>query len=473
MNKGNNLEKNKINFLSKIYKNKEKKEKLKKEKEEIRAWQLKNYGKYYSKPKVIYLSFIGFFLGVAEYKIINLSKSSTTKILKEDENILDDLQNQIIEIKEDVKKESKPARLIINKEKLITINNNIIEVETKYKNIEKDEKIIPINGTLSEKNTKKIDNLKKINEEEIINTNKKINYQKEHFINVSVKKDKKTKTTKDKINKKEREVVLDVLLSMSVDSIVKKIEDEKDILVLEDYIVKLDDYENQTKKVKNIDKIKNTKKIAIKKIELIEESNKKVRTEDDLAEILLMETLVYNQLKKQSKEVKKLKEKIQNLEPVAKQKNIVLKLTNFISKGIKLAFSLFPVVFFKNRKIGLLTSSILINNNIRNMRNSINEVEMPYIEVSKITRGLKKAEDELQYTNTVCYDSKEQLSKLKEECIENLDEYSLDIINEIDKLDKMISSRIEELEKTNKNIKENKEKLNEKVKIKKIEKVTN
>lgn len=470
MNKGNNLEKNKISFLAKIYKNKEKKAKKKKQQEEIRAWQLRNYGKYYSKPKVICLSIVGLFLAAAESKLINLSKTSTTKVLKEDENKLNNVYEQVQDIKEEVKKETKPARLIINKEKLININSNVTEVEEKYKEVKQEEKVIPINGTLFEKNNKKINSLKEITKEEIIKTNKKITYQKEHFINVSVKKDKKTRTTKDKINKKEREVVLDVLLSMSVDNIVKKIEQEKDINVLEDHIVKLDEYENQTDKQKNIDKIKNTKKIAIKKIELIEESTKKIRSEDDLAEILLMETLVYNQLIKQNKEVKKLKEKIESLEAVVKQKTIVDKLTNFISKGIKLAFSLFPVVFFKNRKIGLLTSSILINNNIRNMRNSVNEVEMPYIEVSKISRGLKKAEDELEYAKTVCYDSKNQLNNLKKECKEQLYENGQIIINEIDKLDKMISSRIAELEKTNNLVKETKEKVTEKAKVKKLEK---
>lgn len=571
-----------------IRKNKQKKEEEKRKKEEIRLWQLNNYGKYYSKPKIVFLTIIGLLFGTLEKSSkkeeIKLEKIETKNILLKDKIEIEKeikkitcLEKEISDIKsENIDDKNKLKKINTIKEKLNNFNDKCSNYQKKYnkeiikkvpkvipelaisyeKNIEKvnelNEKRIIINNSLNEEE-KKIkeqietknnllndelklkDILEKLeNLEKSFDSNEKINVLEEKLFNIETefkvyqeryeffknanpniliiynkikqKIDKikeKIKKLKEKIAEKKGAIKEDVTLDKIEElSKIELNEEEKnnyllDNLTKEESLIvasilneinkkekdtnkKEDNLKNQNNKKQeeqnNISQIKQEEKNDEKqKNKDVKKINKGFRTEEDLAEIRLMETLIYNNLKKQKKEIEKYKKRIEQLDFIHKKRSFFDHILFSIRNISRLVFSLFPLSVFKNKKLGILTSAIFVNNSIRNMRNSVRNIEIPYIEYNKIANLLRKEEKETESAIMICYDSLDQIEEFKKEFLLEVSfedsKEALEILNSVNKLEKMVEARAKELDKAYNNIQNVKEKG--KQKIKKLEDLYN
>lgn len=575
-----------------IRKNKQKKEEEKRKKEEIRIWQLNNYGKYYSKPKIVFLTIIGLILGTFEKSSkkeeIKLEKIETKNILLKDKI---EIEKEIKEVKilekelsninnNKIDEQVQLEKISTVKEKLSSINDKCSNYQKKYnkeiikkvpkvipelaisyeKNIEKvnelNEKRIIINNSLNEEE-KKIkeqietknnllndelklkDILEKLeNLEKSLDSNEKTNVLEEKLFNIETefkvyqeryaffknanpniliiynkikqKIDKikeKIKKLKEKIAEKKDVIKEDIILDKIEEiSKIELNEEEKNKYLLENLskeeaLIVLGILNELEKKEKDINNKKKEDSLNInennkkkkeeqnnsnierdKKEEKTEENQKEVkkikkgfRTEEDLAEIRLMETLIYNNLKKQKKEIEKYKKKIEELDLAHKKRGFFNHIIFSIRNISRLAFSLFPLSVFKNKKLGILTSAIFVNNSIRTMRNSVRNIEIPYIEYNKIANLLRKEEKETESAIMICYDSLDQIEEFKKEFLLEVSyedsKEALEILNSVNKLEKMIEARAKELDKAYNNIQNVKEKG--KQKIKKLEDLYN
>lgn len=452
---------------------KQKKEEEKKKKEEIRIWQLNNYGKYYSKPKVVLLTVVGLFFGLfekkKETKEIKLNKIETKDILiKDDSNIellIEEIKeiekeiNEIKEIKEENIKEVKDKVTSI-KEKTNKINEKTNTYRKTYNNefIRQSPRVIPEVAVLYEKNNKKID----VIEENVTNIKKEVEKKESKILEIETEKKQKEELLETNKLKTVEELEKEKLTEEEINKYLKENMTKEEALIVASILNSVNENKSEEidkKEIKkendNKEKINETEKS--KKEELKKENVQKKekvfkRTENDLAEIRLMETLIYNNLKKQRKEIEKYRKKIEKLDVITKKKGFLSHVMLSIRNVTRLVFSLFPLSLFKNKKLGLLTSAIFVNNSIRNMRNSVNKVTIPYIEYDKIAYTLRKEEKETESAIMICYDSLEQIEKLKEEFLlevgyeksEEIDK----ILKSIGQLEKMVESRAKELDKT-------------------------
>jgi hypothetical protein len=561
-----------------------KKKQKKLEEERIRLYYRQNNLKYYSKPKVIMLTFLGLFLAFFEKKEkeekIDLTQVKTIKIIKKDEQIIDEIiykiertKKRIVTLKE-VKVNKKEIDTILTNTK--TIDSSIAKLEKKYKIKRTDNKVsianvvkvdfirekievakekskevnkiineeikpfVEIKENSVQKEMEKKDEKQKIIEtlnnkhldvgseieiinpvilkEEILESKekvlkvlevdpdkklkdnlkqfdeviKKIIYQEElekklkeikkleelNHNHISIENERKIKKLKEKVEKRIKEIEIlkqrqkqdkkDFEKIMKFKEEISLVKTNKELAIIKE---KINDFifENEkTLSKDNLYKIKEIKAIIIIKSEKIKKNAVK-KTEDELAEIFLMEVFIYNKLKTQKKEVEKFKEKINSLSGPKKRGNFLRGISVFVNRSIKLAFSLFPLYLFKNKTLGFLTSTVLVNNSIRGMRNMMNEKEIPFIEHKIITEKIKQGEEAVERSYDICYDSLEQIDRLKEDFMlevgyENSEEIS-NVMSQMNQLENMVKSRINELVKTNEHLKT----MEKNVKVKRLE----
>lgn len=482
MSKKGYMQNLRMKLLTFFCRKKREREEKKKREEAIRIWQMQNYGKYYSKPKVFFLSVFGLFASLLEPKQstgkeeIHLDRVKTTKRLYKESIRLKELELEVKEVQKTNYEKEKPSILVVKKETLKQKKKEVAQIKKNYEKIDTTsiQKCISENAVLLEENKKTSIKLEKKIDKEIEKVEATLYVQKKNLQNVSLIKEHSKKKVSSKEGVSSNYKVDRVLTKVELDRVEKQIEEEKDFTALSSMLVVLDKIE-QKETSKDVEKrILEDKKIILKKIEEEEKKKKKMkRSENDLAEIVLMETLIYNQIKKQKKEIEKIRKKVDTLNVVEKKKGILSSITQFLRKSIKLAFSLFPFAVFKNKKIGLLTSSILVNNNIRSMRIAVSKKKIPYIEFEKVASRLRKSEEEVEQAKLVCYDSLDQITYLKNEFLyefgyETSPEID-SILKEMNQLENMIKSRTKELENTKQEIA--KVKQDTKQKVKKLENI--
>lgn len=262
---------------------------------------------------------------------------------------------------------------------------------------------------------------------------------------------KEIKKIKAKVHPKENELMKTAVKTVLASTVIAEV------------IQKVEEKEEPKKQKEKPEKKKEEKKKEVQK--------QTKRTEEDLNEILLMETLIYNKIKEQKREIKHFKEKLNSLQQIEKKPYFLRKIMQYVNHAIRLTFSLFPFAIFKNKKIGFLTSAIMVNNNIRSMRNAVGNNQVPYIEFNKIANKIKKSEEELEHAKYICYDSLDQIIHLKNEFLSEMNyETSPEIeavLKQMNTLESMIISRTKELGKTNEQLWQ--VKVSSKQKIKKME----
>lgn len=479
MNKKGYIQKLRMKLLTFFCRKRREKEEKKKRQEAIRIWQMQNYGKFYSKPKVVLFSVFGFLVSAFEGKnakreTIHLDSVKTTKKLRKDSILLKQIEEEVKEEKRDKKEKQKPAVLVVKKEKLKQKKEEATEILEDYQKVDVSslKKCISENAVLLEENKKVSKTVIKQIDEELQVIDKVMDTQKRNLQNVSLVKEDRKKEVSSTKGVSSFAKVDNVLLKVELTEIEEKIKEEKNFTTLSSMLVTLDKMEQKEKDKQVQKRILDDKKAILQKIEKEEKKKKKItRSENDLAEIVLMETLIYNQIKKQKKEIEKIRKRIDTLDVVEKKKGFLGTIMQFLRKSIKLAFSLFPFAIFKNKKIGLLTSSILVNNNIRSMRTAVSKKEVPYIEFEKVASRLRKSEEEVEQAKLVCFDSLDQIMYLKNEFLSEFGYESSSeidaILKEMNQLENMIKSRTKELENTKEEIV--KVKQGAKQKVKKLE----
>ncbi|MDD3341664.1 MAG: hypothetical protein PHN72_05715 [Bacilli bacterium] len=536
MNEKGSIEKKKMTWWKALlYKWKKEKEKKKKEIEQIRIWQMQNYGKYYSKPKVVLLTVLGLFLGLlgtktnTSTKKVELEKPNTYKEIQKDIEIIEEKKFKIVKVKEEIKPSLTPSEIIQKKEIIQTIIEEIKPIKEKYKEVElpRESKVIAQNMVAVENIKELVKETNLLAEETLTKGDTLLSQKKEDLQDLAlVKETTPNKVTKGAISPKENQKVNDLLEKKEYKELKETIEKTNDILLLNECALKLnkllektedpilkEKYLKQLKKIeeklqlqkqeevsivsslltsaaigvaavaskgkksgKEIDKeteIKEHASIGLSPGRQVKEQNgieKQIikRTEDDLAEILFMEALICNSIKRHRREVKKFKKRVEKLKLQEKHKTIMSGIRHYLQRVIRLSFSLFPLSIFKNKKIGFLTSTILVNNNIRNMRNAVSKVEVPYIELDKIAKKIKDAEEEMDYARYICYDSLDQISSLKNEFMEQVG-YSASpeiesVMKQMETLEKMLKARTEQIQKGSEHLQNVKEKQKQKVK---------
>ncbi len=481
MNKKGYIQKLRMKLLTFFCLKKREKEEKKKREEAIRVWQRENYGKYYSKSKVFFLSIFGFLVSAFESKNtkkeeICLDRIQTTKTLRKDSILFKKIEEEVKEEKKVKNEKQKPAVLVVKKEKLKQKKGEVVETLQKYKKVDISSfhKCISLNVVLFEENKTIGKKIVKQIDEEVEKIDNVIDTQKKNLQNVSLVKDEEKKQVTSLKGDSSVAKVDTVLAKVELEQIEKRLEEDKSFTTLSSLLVVLDKMEQKEKNKEVQKRILDDKKVILEKIEKEEKKKKKItRSENDLAEIVLMETLIYNQIKKQKREIEKIRKRVDTLDVVEKKKGFLGTLMQFLRKSIKLAFSLFPFAIFKNKKIGLLTSSILVNNNIRSMRSAVSKKEIPYIEFEKVASRLRKSEEEVEQAKLVCFDSLDQIMYLKNEFLyefgyETSSEIEA-ILKEMNQLENMIKSRTKELENTKEEIV--KVKQGAKQKVKKLESI--
>lgn len=565
-------------------------EKKRKEAEELRIWWMQHGMKPYSKPKVFFLTIWGLFLGLFESKSktvknndLNLKKIKSQEMIKQDEDQLENIIKKVENIERQLQNSLKKQTLREYEEILTREKENVVQLQKKYqvlkpmksdltqniiaslavikmaqvaatktqkileKTTEKKERLdftVPVK--INEKQLKdkipsilvKKENIQNIKIEKVNTPNKKIISKispksslkievlevpinsKRNFTSLTEKQaleklskfemgisneqdletlkelsvdlEKFLKEQKDEnsyievihrgtnIQEKLKEKIINLELTLyqqmlsSIDTIKSsndKIILKKEAEILKNLVSKVDKRTNKVETRKQKKEENRKEPFIVKRKEEKNKDDSNFRSEEELDHILLMETYIYNNIKKQNKELKKFQRQMERLPFLSRKFHLIAGIKNFLGGTIRIAFSLFPLAYMKNKKIGFLTSAILVNNNIRTMRNAINMMSIPYIEYEKLAEMLRKGKDEIKMSKMVCYNSLEQLHFLREEFIlktqDKQNEEILLIIKQMSQLEKMIESRAIELDKNQEKI--SRMQIKNKQKVKKLE----
>ncbi len=206
---------------------------------------------------------------------------------------------------------------------------------------------------------------------------------------------------------------------------------------------------------------------------------KKQKIEEDFLvtekELNILKTSIEENIKEQECDIDELKKLFNQAEIMRKRPTLVTGLHNFLSKTIDIGLSLLPLSLFKNKFVGILGSTIILNNRIRNMRKVIRKEnkDINYITYKTIKESLKHQKSCIKKTQEVLQDSMKQLQDLKQEFIVefyyDMDRYQEtdDIMKEFSSIEYQITSKNWELEEMLETIKNTEEK--EKQKIKSLE----
>ena len=126
-----------------------------------------------------------------------------------------------------------------------------------------------------------------------------------------------------------------------------------------------------------------------------------------------------------------------------KKRTILTSLSNFASTIFNFTISLLPISIFKNKILGTLVSSIMINNSIKTMRKMLN----PNLEINYqlFIDDYIKSKDILYETYELCNDSLFELSLLKQELILFDNNQTKNILLQIELIEKNIQKQIKSL----------------------------
>lgn len=472
-------------FLFLMYKKEQRKklkEMKKKKKLEAKQKQVLATGKYYSKKKVVGLTFLGLFLGIFEPKIkdkkINVEVEIKTleEKLKNDELVMDDIKK--IKILDQMLNENEKNKILSSKK----LNSNYVKrLEIIKENVKKEEvqKIIKENTLKQEqsiiskkKDQSLIDNKEDVNDKSYVKTNKTKNKAFMFYTPIlEVKElnknlDKYTKKIKDLSNKVKQEQSYNNLfdyefeikqLKLKIEEILLKYEALKELpgfKNLDNYIkikdIDLYEIRKNDKKIKEkiglcnetLVQIEEQKKQIITtkqepskeihveqttKNDVKEENKKDIKKEESdnkLIEITLANKIVYDNLIKEQKRVAKLERMLSKISIKKRKPTIFYYTKNMVSSILNLTFSLFPLKLFKNKILGGLVSGIMINNSLRSVKRVLN----PDIEIKYIYYDLEKEiSSTSNYLNCMDYLLNDSLDKINDIKKEILNKYGNDI----------------------------------------------
>lgn len=319
-------------------------------------------------------------------------------IVKEEKRIKKINQN-LQEVKDDIKKTTKKIDSIIIDGKNIDKEKQILDIKKEIDAIEKKIK----ENKISEEDIEKIDKFLLLSNSEEL---KKLKVKAENKINELKKKQetKKVEVKKEKKNKEENA------------SLKKELKNKKQ-------------------------EIKEIKKETKKKID--EES----KGDFESFNKIIIKDIVVN--RKQILGIRK---------SVKTKRGLLTRLKAFSRRTLSLCASLLPMAIFKNKALATLTSAILLNNSIRSMRMANGNEELNYYDHLSI-KNIIREQDELEIKAIKCFDDAfMQINNFKLELEMNFSRYKhtneyREIVMDIQNIEDYITKKQKEHQKEQEKVK--------------------
>ena len=155
-------------------------------------------------------------------------------------------------------------------------------------------------------------------------------------------------------------------------------------------------------------------KILLNHQKEVKEKEKYIVTEKEKG---LISSSLNEDLKHCNEELSKIRNFVNRANPKLRNRAFLNGVSSYVKNMVKLSFSMFPVVLFKNRQIGTLTSCVLINNRIRMARKIVcdEKKELVYMEYNKIENQIVSKINCYVTIKNVLENSLDQLDKLQDE----------------------------------------------------------
>ena len=227
----------------------------------------------------------------------------------------------------------------------------------------------------------------------------------------------------------------------------------------------------------NIDKNKKEKpKTTIDNVLKREEKKNKPKIEEEKKElkeqfddVYLANKMIINNIIEERRIIQKISRKIGSQTPVVRKRTVFTYAKRFTGSILNFGFSLLPFRYFRNRRLGTLVSSIMLNNSLRTTRKilTINSYQENYLLYNSIINEIKTNEDYISKTYDVCLNSLSQIQNIKEYLNVNYSmsmEYDAELLEfnrQLDSLSNTLLGQINSLQNISNNYKD----LHQKVKV--------
>ena len=194
---------------------------------------------------------------------------------------------------------------------------------------------------------------------------------------------------------------------------------------------------------------------------------KQTISKEEMLDYVMMSKMIDENIKKNKEKVESLKKEMQAIEPMLQKQKFLGKLKILANGFTKSMLSLLPIKLFKNKTIGILTSSVLINNSIRSMRNTMRREEyyLEYLNYERVNNKITSTISDMDKIYYICEDSLEQISNFRRELLSKYEmNEDLDIIlNEISSIEINVMKKMNSLENAKQNISKTGEEVKQKI----------
>ena len=199
----------------------------------------------------------------------------------------------------------------------------------------------------------------------------------------------------------------------------------------------------------------------------IEEEKKELKEQFD--DVYLANKMIINNIIEERRIIQKISRKIGSQTPVVRKRTVFTYAKRFTGSILNFGFSLLPFRYFRNRRLGTLVSSIMLNNSLRTTRKilTINTYQENYLLYNSIINEIKTNEDYISKTYDVCLNSLSQIQNIKEYLNVNYSmsmEYDAELLEfnrQLDSLSNTLLGQINSLQNISNNYKD----LHQKVKV--------
>ena len=367
------------------------------------------------------------------------------------------------EIYIDCEEELEEAKYIIT-EKIKKFENrleeNIVRVKIKENKIEKEKKENKIRENEKEEKIEKKDTIdqkniiKEVSIPIIQGTIAGTGLILEGIVKNESKEKKELSEIKDKIESKETmEKQIEKVSSEPKE--IKSEEKEKQTIV-EDV--------NQT--IEEVINLEPTSNIEITN-DMDRKETKQIISKEEVFDYIMMSKLIDENIKKNKQKVDELKKEMKELHPILRKQTFLGKLQIYMSGITKSVLSFLPMKLFKNKTIGILTSSVLINNSIRSMRNTMRKEEyfLDYLNYERVNNKITSTISDMDKIYYICEDSLEHISSFRTELLGKyeMNEDLEKILNEISSIEISVMKKMNSIENTKEDLKEKREEVKQKI----------
>ena len=168
----------------------------------------------------------------------------------------------------------------------------------------------------------------------------------------------------------------------------------------------------------------------------------------------IIHAIIDENLKEQAKDIDSLRETVRNMEYSKKRYTLVHEIHKFLSKTIDIGYNLLPSAISKNKLVGILVTTVVLNNRVRNMRKIMRKENenIKFIKYKNIINELQEETKCISKARELLEDVLHQVETLKQEFLMefyyDMDRYpeTEDIMIEFASIEYEITSKKIELE---------------------------